>query len=178
METICDVTMSMKTVKLPPKNVESLKLQSCQVSCHLENSSRLCDPSGRKNTYFWPSWFYIQIVVVEYCFIPLTSYTDVFAETAAVRHKGVWHSICHKNGEVFWKISLKIKKEKPIIIFQIAETFGTNIEPRYTTTSSIRPLLFVLTNSVYICIEEKPVKSATALKLSTGTFWNPNVCIS
>ena len=33
--------------------------------------------------------FYIQIVVVEYCFIPVTSYTDVFAETAAVRHKGV-----------------------------------------------------------------------------------------
>ena len=41
---------------LPPKNVASLKQQSCQVSCHLENSSRLCDLCGRKNTYFWPSW--------------------------------------------------------------------------------------------------------------------------
>ena len=49
--------MSIKTVKPPPKNVESLKQQSCQVSCHLENSSRLCDLCGRKNTYFWPSWF-------------------------------------------------------------------------------------------------------------------------
>ena len=42
--------------RLPPKNVESLKQQSCQVSCHLENSSRLCDLCGRKNNYFWPSW--------------------------------------------------------------------------------------------------------------------------
>ena len=42
------MSMSIKTVKLPPKNVVSLKQQSCQVSCHLENSSRLCDLWGRK----------------------------------------------------------------------------------------------------------------------------------
>ena len=52
METICDVTMFINTVKLPPKKVESLKQQSCQVSCHLENSSRLCDLCGRKKHLF------------------------------------------------------------------------------------------------------------------------------
>ena len=35
------------------------KQQSCQVSCHLENSSRLCDLCGTKNTYFWPSWMFL-----------------------------------------------------------------------------------------------------------------------
>ena len=45
-------------VKLPPKNVETVKQLSSQVSCHSKNCSSLCDLCGRKN---WPSWFVVDV---------------------------------------------------------------------------------------------------------------------
>ena len=64
LETICDVTMSIKTVKLSRINVESLKRLPCQVSCHSDNSSYLCEPCETKNTHFWPSWIALRTVTI------------------------------------------------------------------------------------------------------------------
>ena len=98
--------------------------------------------------------FYIQIVLVEYCFISLTNYTDVFAETAAVRHKGVWHSICHKSGEVFWKISLKIKKRKTYYYFPNRWDFENSLTAAFRDKYWTPLYDHLLYSATFICLDE------------------------